>query len=67
MPPTTFNRRLGLRLASVAGLTTTLVKARFQVLGLEPLPGTPAQMARYAATERERLGQLIRDTGIKLD
>ena len=67
MPLTAFNRRLGLRLASVAGLTTTLVKARFQVLGLEPLPGTPNQMARYAATERERWGQLIRDTCIKLD
>ena len=56
-----------MRLATVAGLTTTLVKARFQVLGLEPLPGAPAQMARYAALERERWGQLIRDTGIKLD
>lgn len=48
-------------------LDTTIVKARFQVLGLEPLPGTPAQMASYAASERERWGKLIRDTGIKLD
>ena len=48
-------------------LDSTLVKARFQVLGLEPLPGTPAQMTRYAASERERWGKLIRDTGIKMD
>ena len=48
-------------------LDSTLVKARFQVLGLEPLPGTPAQMTRYAASERERWGKLILDTGIKMD
>ena len=48
-------------------LDSTLVNARFQVLGLEPLPGTPAQMTSYAASEHERWGKLIRDTGIKMD
>jgi tripartite-type tricarboxylate transporter receptor subunit TctC len=34
--------------ALVAALDSTAVKARFQTLGLEPLPGTPEQMASYA-------------------
>ena len=40
-------------------LNSTPVKARFQVLGLEALPGTPAQMTAYVQAERERWGQLI--------
>ena len=43
------------------------MKERFQSLALDPLPGTPAQMAAYARSERERWGKLIRDNGIKLD
>jgi tripartite-type tricarboxylate transporter receptor subunit TctC len=43
------------------------VKARFQTLSLEALPGTPEQMAAYAKAERERWGKLIRDNGIRLD
>jgi len=50
-----------------AALDSTAVKARFQVLALEPLPGTPQQMAAYAKAERERWGQLIKANGIKLD
>jgi tripartite-type tricarboxylate transporter receptor subunit TctC len=50
-----------------AALDSTMVKARFQALALEPLPGTPEQMAAYARSERERWGKLIRDIGIKLD
>ena len=53
--------------ALVAALDSTPVKARFQTLSLEYLPGTPHQMAAYAKTERERWGKLIRDNGIKLD
>jgi tripartite-type tricarboxylate transporter receptor subunit TctC len=53
--------------ALVAALDSTPVKARFQTLSLEALPGTPQQMAAYAKTERERWGKLIRDNGIKLD
>jgi tripartite-type tricarboxylate transporter receptor subunit TctC len=48
-------------------LDATMVKARFQALALEALPGTPEQMAAYARSERERWGKLIRDNGIKLD
>ncbi|HEV8690683.1 MAG TPA: tripartite tricarboxylate transporter substrate binding protein [Ideonella sp.] len=48
-------------------LNSTPVKARFQTLSLEALPGTPEQMAAYARSERERWGQLIRAHGIKLD
>ena len=51
----------------VDALNSTSVKARFQVLGLEPTPGTPAQMASYARAEREKWAQVIRTSGIKLD
>lgn len=50
-----------------AALDTTAVKARFQTLGLEALPGTPAQMAAYAKSEREKWGQVIRASNIRLD
>ena len=53
--------------ALTAALESTPVKARFQTLGLETLPGTPAQMASYARTERERWGRLIKANGIKID
>ncbi len=51
----------------VEALNSTAVKARFQALGLEPTPGTPAQMATYAKAEREKWAQVIRASGIKLD
>jgi len=51
----------------VDALNSTSVKARFQVLGLEPTPGTPAQMASYARAEREKWAQVIRTSGIKLE
>jgi tripartite-type tricarboxylate transporter receptor subunit TctC len=51
----------------VAALDSTPVKARLQALGVEPTPGTPAQMASYARAERERWTRVIRDVGIKLD
>lgn len=50
-----------------AALDSTPVKARFQALALEALPGTPQQMAAYARTERERWGKLVRTAGITLD
>jgi tripartite-type tricarboxylate transporter receptor subunit TctC len=53
--------------ALVAALDSPAVKERFQSLALDPLPGTPTQMAAYARSERERWGKLIRDNGIKLD
>lgn len=51
----------------VEALNSTPVKARFQVLGLEPTPSTPTQMANYAKSEREKWAQVIRASGIKLD
>jgi tripartite-type tricarboxylate transporter receptor subunit TctC len=53
--------------ALVQALGTTEVKARFQALGLEAIPGTPAQMAAYAQSERKKWGAVIRANGIKLD
>ena len=50
-----------------AALDSTPVKARFQTLGLETIPSTPAEMARYARAEREKWGQVIRASNIKLD
>jgi tripartite-type tricarboxylate transporter receptor subunit TctC len=50
-----------------AALDSTAVKARFQALGVEPIPSTPQQMASYARTEREKWGQVIRAGNIKLD
>ena len=53
--------------ALVAALETTAVKARFQTLGLEAIASTPAQMAAYAKSERDKWGQVIRAGNIKLD
>ena len=53
--------------ALVDALNSTPVKARFQVLGLEATPSTPAQMATYAKAEREKWADVIRSSGIKLD
>lgn len=50
-----------------AALTSTPVKARFQTLSLEALPGTPDQMVAYAKSERERWGALIKANNIRLD
>lgn len=53
--------------ALLAALDTTAVKARFQTLGLEAIPGTPAQMSAYAKGEREKWAQVIRASNIHLD
>ena len=53
--------------ALLAALDSTPVKARFQVLGLEAIPSTPAQMASYAKAEREKWGPLIKANNIRLD
>jgi tripartite-type tricarboxylate transporter receptor subunit TctC len=50
-----------------AALESPAVKARFDALALEALPGTPQQMADYVKAERERWGQLIRANNIKVD
>ena len=55
------------RTALQEALASTPVKARFQALGVEAMPGTPAQMTAYVTTERERWGRLIQRSNIKLD
>jgi tripartite-type tricarboxylate transporter receptor subunit TctC len=51
----------------VTALESAAVKACFETLGLEPLPGTSGQMATRSRTERDRWGSLIRANNIELD
>ena len=53
--------------ALVDALRSDAVKARFTALGVEALPGSPDDMARFVKAERERWGTLIRDNKIQLD
>ncbi|KQQ96492.1 tripartite tricarboxylate transporter substrate binding protein [Massilia sp. Leaf139] len=53
--------------ALVKAIGTDAVKARFDTLGLEAIPGSPAEMAAYAKAEREKWGKLIKAKGIRLD
>eukprot|EP01030_Chromulinospumella_sphaerica_P002137 gene2137-2091_t len=48
-------------------LADTRTKARLQALGVEPMPGTAAQMGSFARTEREKWGRVITKVGVKLD
>jgi tripartite-type tricarboxylate transporter receptor subunit TctC len=48
-------------------LASPTVKARYEALGVEGLPGTPEQMAAYVKQERERWGRLIRANNIRID
>lgn len=48
-------------------LGQTAIKARMQAMGLEAMPGTPAQMAAFAKSEREKWGGVITRIGVKLD
>ena len=50
-----------------AALDSTPVKARFQVLALEAMRGTPQQMAEFARNERQRWGKVVQTAGIQLD
>ncbi|MDM0122598.1 Bug family tripartite tricarboxylate transporter substrate binding protein [Variovorax arabinosiphilus] len=48
-------------------LNSTQVKARFQTLALEGMPGTPQQMTAYVDAERERWGKVIKANSIRID
>ncbi len=53
--------------ALLQAIETAPVKERFATLGLEAIPGTPEEMGRYAAAEREKWGKVIRAAKIQLD
>ena len=63
-PPETVAR---LNKALVDALNSTPVKARFLALGVEGLPGSPNDMAKYVKDERERWGRLIKANNIRVD
>jgi tripartite-type tricarboxylate transporter receptor subunit TctC len=63
-PPETVTK---LSNALQAALDSTPVKARFQTLALEAMPGTPQQMAQYTRGERERWGKVVQANNVKLD
>ncbi len=48
-------------------LASTPVKARMHALGVEIMPGTPAEMASFTRAEREKWGKVITKVGVKLD
>ena len=50
-----------------AALAATPVKARMQALGVETMPGTPEQMAKFSTAERAKWGEVITKIGVKLD
>ena len=50
-----------------AALADTRTKSRLQAPGVEPLPGTPAQMATFARAEREKWGRVVTKVGVRLD
>ena len=50
-----------------AALGEAAAKARLADLGVEPLPKTPAQFAKFIADEDEKWGKVIRAANIKLD
>lgn len=43
------------------------VKARYDALGLERMPGSPAEVSAFIAREQQRWGQVIKANNIKLD
>jgi tripartite-type tricarboxylate transporter receptor subunit TctC len=63
-PPETVAK---LNKALVDALNSTAVQARFLALGVEGLPGTPNDMAKYVKDERERWGRLIKANNIRID
>lgn len=50
-----------------SALESEPVKARYQVLAIETMPGSPQQMNEFAKAERARWGALIKAANIKLD
>ena len=53
--------------ALLAAMDSTPVKARMQVLGLEAIPSSPAQMTQYTNSERAKWGGVIKASGLKVE
>jgi tripartite-type tricarboxylate transporter receptor subunit TctC len=53
--------------ALTAALGEAEPKARLADLGIEPMPMTPVQFAKFIASENDKWGKVIRSAGIKLD
>ena len=53
--------------ATNAALADPAVKARLVALGVEPMPKTPAEFARFIAGDFEKWGNVIKSAGIKPD
>lgn len=53
--------------ALVTAINSDAAKMHFRTLGLEAIPGSSAEMAAYARSEREKWGKVIQAKGIKLD
>ncbi len=50
-----------------ASLNNPTTRARFEALGIEPMPGSAEEMTHFVQGERERWGRLIRANNIRLD
>jgi tripartite-type tricarboxylate transporter receptor subunit TctC len=50
-----------------AALAQPEPKARLAELGVEPMPMTPAQFAKFVVSENEKWGKVIRAADIRLD
>jgi tripartite-type tricarboxylate transporter receptor subunit TctC len=56
-----------LNAALTAALAEPEPKARLASLGVEPMPMTPGQFAKFIASENDKWGKVIRAAGIRLD
>lgn len=63
--PDAFARQLSEALQQA--LASDTVRQRLATLGLEPMPGTPADMDAYVREERKKWMEVIRVNGIKLE
>jgi tripartite-type tricarboxylate transporter receptor subunit TctC len=50
-----------------AGLADPGITAQFANLGATPMPGTPADLGRFIATEIEKWGRVVRAAGVRVD
>ena len=57
--------RLNTELARILQLPD--VKERFANLGVDTIPGTPAEFAGFIKTEHAKFAKLIKDVGVKIE